>query len=785
MNLLSSFPQSPNVTLPENALLICFSHLRWDFVLQRPQHLMQRFSQERKVFFFEEFIPTDHHLAYLEIHPFEGTSVKAIRPRVPHWWSAVEREAALGRLLDELIDLNDGKRPILWFYTPLMYGFAKHIDAAAVVYDCMDELANFKHAPSHLKEAEEALLLRADAVFTGGIGLYEAKKGQHDNIHPFPSSVDTNHFRAARGRVPEPADQSAIPHPRLGYYGVIDERLDLELIRHVAASQPDLSFVFLGPVLKISPDDLPRAANIHYLEQKTYADLPAYLAGWDAALMPFALNEATRFISPTKTPEYLAAGRPVVSTRIADVVRSYGDVLGVFIADGADGFSEACDDALSLSRSGNTWLHAVDEVLAQSSWDSTFNGMSLLVDQAVARSGISLTAPDRSFLRKTRRDVPETYDYLIVGAGFAGSVLAERLAEGGGKKVLVCDRRPHIAGNAYDHYDEAGILVHKYGPHIFHTNSEDVFAYLSRFTAWRPYEHRVLAQVGDKRLPIPINRTTLNALYNLDLTTEAAAAFFLAGRAELCDPILTSKDVVISQVGPELYRTFFEGYTRKQWGLDPSDLDRSVAARVPTRTNIDDRYFLDTFQAMPLDGYTRMFERMLDHENITVMVGTDFADLKQAGLARHTIFTGPIDEYFDYRFGRLPYRSLKFRHETHDARRLLPVGVVNYPSGDVPFTRVTEYKHLTGQVHPKTSISYEYACAEGDPYYPIPRPENQALYKQYEALAREQDDVTFVGRLGTYKYYNMDQVVGQALSTYRRLRRQHDVGGVMADVQRS
>jgi UDP-galactopyranose mutase len=745
---------------------------------------MQRFSQQRRVFFFEEFIPTDHHLAYLEIHTFEGTSVKAIRPRVPHWWSFAEREVALARLLDDLLDLHGSKRPILWFYTPLMFSFAKHVDASAIIYDCMDELANFKLAPPHLKAAEQALIARADVVFTGGISLYEAKKDQHDNIHAFPSSVDTHHFRAARGRLSEPSDQKAIPHPRLGYYGVIDERLDLGLVRSVAAARPDLSFVLVGPVLKISPDDLPRAPNIHYLGQKAYGDLPAYICGWDVALMPFALNDATRFISPTKTPEYLASGRPVVGTRIKDVVRGYGDVPGVFLANGAKEFLEACDAALAVSRSGDSWLRAVDEVLGRSSWDATFSAMSLLVDRAVVRESAPLAAPDKFGPRSPLRVKPETYDYLIVGAGFAGSVLAERLAEDGNKKVLVCDRRPHIAGNAYDHYNEAGILVHKYGPHIFHTNSEDVFAYLSRFTDWRPYEHRVLAQIGELRLPVPINRTTLNGLYGLDLASEAAAALFLAGRAEPCNPILTSRDVVTSQIGSELYRTFFEGYTRKQWGLDPSDLDRSVAARVPTRTNLDDRYFLDTFQAMPLDGYTRMFERMLDHKNITVMVGTDFADLRQAGLSRHTIFTGPIDEYFDYRFGRLPYRSLEFRHETHDARRLLPVGVVNYPSEDVPYTRITEYKHLTGQVHPRTSISYEFACADGDPYYPIPRAENQALYKQYEALARKQDDVTFVGRLGTYKYYNMDQVVGQALSTYRRLRRQHDVGGAMADVQR-
>ncbi|MBN9982579.1 UDP-galactopyranose mutase [Rhizobium laguerreae] len=770
MNLLNSVPQLSDNSLLEHAPLICFSHLRWDFVLQRPQHLMERFSRERPVFYFEEFIPTDHHLAYLEIHPFEGTSVKAVRPRIPHWWNAAEQEAALRRLLNDLILLNGGKRPILWFYTPLMFGFARHVDAVAIVYDCMDELANFKFAPPNLKACEQALMASADVVFTGGLSLYEARRDQHDNIHPFPSGVDTHHFHAARCSLPVPADQADIPQPRLGYYGVIDERLDLDLVGSVASARPDLSFVFLGPIVKISPDNLPRGANIHYLGQKAYADLPAYLSSWQAALMPFALNEATRFISPTKTPEYLAAGRPVVGTQIVDVVRGYGDVPGVFLANGSEAFAEACDAALLLSCSDPAWLEAVDGVLAQSSWDSTFCRMSALLERAAAQKIVSAALPERFRVGTSRRAPSDTYDYLIVGAGFAGSVLAERLAVDGGKKVLVCDRRSHIGGNTYDHYDEAAILVHKYGPHIFHTNSEDIVAYLSRFTAWRPYEHRVLAQVGDLRLPIPINRTTLNALYNIDLTSDAEAARFLAERAEPCDPVKTSRDVVISQVGAELYRAFFEGYTRKQWGLDPSELDRSVTARIPTRTNTDDRYFLDRFQAMPLDGYTRMFERMLNHDNITVMVGTDFADLRREGLADHTIFTGPIDEYFGHCFGRLPYRSLKFTHETHDVRRLLPVAVINFPSEDVPHTRVTEYKHLTGQVHPRTSISYEYASAEGEPYYPIPRPENQALYKQYESLARTRDDVTFVGRLGTYKYYNMDQVVGQALATYRRLR---------------
>jgi UDP-galactopyranose mutase len=357
----------------------------------------------------------------------------------------------------------------------------------------------------------------------------------------------------------------------------------------------------------------------------------------------------------------------------------------------------------------------------------------------------------------------------VVGAGFAGSVLAERLAAGSNKRVLVIDKRPHIAGNAFDHKDAAGVLIHKYGPHIFHTNSQEIFTYLSRFTKWRPYEHRVLSCVKGILVPMPINRTTLNTLYGLNLQNEEDAEAFLKGRAEPVENIRTSKDVVINQVGRELYETFFEGYTRKQWGLDPSELDKSVTSRVPTRTNTDDRYFLDSFQAMPLEGYTRMFENMLDHKNIELQLGVDFDDVRSEVVFDKTIYTGPVDEYFDYRFGKLPYRCLEFKHETLDQTWRQPVAVVNYPQEDVPYTRITEYKHLTGQTHDKTSITYEFPRADGDPYYPVPRAENQALYKKYEALALQTPDVQFVGRLATYRYYNMDQVVGQALATYRRI----------------
>lgn len=359
------------------------------------------------------------------------------------------------------------------------------------------------------------------------------------------------------------------------------------------------------------------------------------------------------------------------------------------------------------------------------------------------------------------------FDYLIVGAGFAGSVLAERLASESGKKVLIVDTRSHIGGNAYDHYNESGILVHKYGPHIFHTNSRDVFEYLSHFTQWRSYEHRVLANVDGQLVPIPINLNTVNKLYGLSLTSFQLAEFF-ASVAEPREYIRTSEDVVVSKVGRELYEKFFRGYTRKQWGIDPSELDKSVTARVPTRTNRDDRYFTDTYQAMPLHGYTRMFESMLSHPNIKIMLNTDYREILNVIPYHEMIYTGPIDQFFNYRYGKLPYRSLEFKHETINTPVYQSVAVVNYPNEQL-YTRVTEFKYLTGQEHNKTSIVYEYPRAEGDPYYPVPRLENTEIYKQYKALADTTSGVHFVGRLATYKYYNMDQVVAQALTIYNKL----------------
>ena len=359
------------------------------------------------------------------------------------------------------------------------------------------------------------------------------------------------------------------------------------------------------------------------------------------------------------------------------------------------------------------------------------------------------------------------FDYLVVGAGFAGATIAERLAAHGRKTVLVCDKRPHIGGNAYDHYDEAGILVHKYGPHIFHTNSRDVFDYLSRFTEWRPYQHRVLACVDGQLLPIPINLDTVNRMYGTNYTSFELEQFFRSV-AEPVEAVRTSEDVIVSKVGRELYEKFFRNYTRKQWGLDPSELDASVTARVPVRTNRDDRYFTDTYQVMPKHGYTRMFERMLTHPNIKILLNADYREVQACIPHRAVVYTGPVDEYFGYRFGRLPYRSLEFTFETHNAAVVQPAPVVNYPNENA-YTRVTEFKYLTGQEHPKTTLVYEFARSTGDPYYPVPKPENAALYKTYQELADQTEGVHFIGRLGTYKYYNMDQVVAQALRLYGKL----------------
>jgi UDP-galactopyranose mutase len=358
------------------------------------------------------------------------------------------------------------------------------------------------------------------------------------------------------------------------------------------------------------------------------------------------------------------------------------------------------------------------------------------------------------------------FDYLVVGAGFSGSVVAERLAAAG-HRVCVVDRRPHIAGNAFDMYDDHGVLIHKYGPHIFHTGSERIFKYLSRFTAWRPYEHWVLAQVDGKQVPFPINQHTINALYGTALDEAGVQAFYQRA-AEPLARIATFEDAVVSQIGRDLYQKFIMNYTKKQWGLEGSQLDASVAARIPARTNGDSRYFTDRYQAMPLHGYTRMFERMLASKNIMLMLQADYKQLAKSLSYKQLIYTGPIDEYFDHCFGPLPYRSLRFEYKTEDRAVAQAGPVINYPN-EHPYTRVTEFKYLTGQKHAKTTLVYEYPLDEGEPYYPVPRAENAALYQKYKALADALPKVHFLGRLGTYKYYNMDQCVGQSLAFCERL----------------
>ncbi len=375
------FEAEPSADDSRAPTLICFSHLRWDFVFQRPQHLMSRFGRDMAVIYWEEPVEiASNDTAYLKVHDSDDDrNVRLIVPHLPQGMPEDAREAALARLLDA--HLASIKGPLIaWYYTPMMLPFSKHITPDVTVYDAMDELSKFKFAPEHLLGFEQELIDRADIVFTGGSSLFEAKKDRHPNVHCFPSSVDRAHFAKARGGLFDPADQEDLPRPRLGFYGVIDERFDTELLDRVAEMRPDWSFVMVGPVVKISEDDLPKRPNIHYLGSKTYRQLPAYLSGWDVALMPFAMNESTEFISPTKTPEYLAGGKPVVSTPIKDVVRHYGQLQGVEIASTADEFVSACDRALKLSSvSESDWLAEADLMLSATSWDTTQARMAGLI----------------------------------------------------------------------------------------------------------------------------------------------------------------------------------------------------------------------------------------------------------------------------------------------------------------------------------------------------------------------------------------------------------------------
>jgi UDP-galactopyranose mutase len=744
--------------------IVCISHLRWNFVYQRPQHLLSRCATQQRVFFIEEPILNPEPIKHLKVTQDKSGVIVV----VPHLHSGLNKEALnaqLRQLIDNFLTEQKISKYICWYYTPMGLEYTRHLQPEVIIYDCMDELSAFKDASPVLKTYEAELFNRADVVFTGGQSLYESKVKQHPNVYAFPSSVDVPHFAQGRMIQEDPIDQASIPHPRLGFFGVIDERLDIELLAGIADARPDWHLVIIGPVVKIDPNILPQRENIHYLGGKDYQELPKYLAGWDLALLPFARNESTRYISPTKTPEYLAAGKPVISTSIRDVVRPYGDLGLVRIANTADEFVIAAEKAMQEDTAALGWLNQVDTFLEQISWDRTWSSMMKLLDSTIAtRQDKRIDQIPQAPSIITRDYV---FDYLVVGAGFSGSVIAERLASQSDKKVLVVDKRNHIGGNAYDHYDEHGVLVHKYGPHIFHTNCREVFDYLSRFTQWRSYEHRVLASVDGQLVPIPINLDTINKLYGMNLNSFEVEEFFKSV-AEPRDVIRTSEDVVISKVGQQLYEKFFRNYTRKQWGLDPSELDKSVIARIPTRTNRDNRYFTDSYQAMPLHGFTRMFEKILNHPNIKVMLNTDYREIEKGIPCREMVYTGPVDEYFDYRFGQLPYRSLEFKHETHNTPVFQSAPVVNYPN-DHLYTRITEFKYLTGQEHAKTSIVYEFPQAQGDPYYPIPRPENQEVYKKYRELAQATPGIHFVGRLATYKYLNMDQCIAQALAIYKQM----------------
>ena len=362
------------------------------------------------------------------------------------------------------------------------------------------------------------------------------------------------------------------------------------------------------------------------------------------------------------------------------------------------------------------------------------------------------------------------FDYLVVGAGFAGAVCARQLADAG-RRVLLIDQRTRVGGNAADELDAHGVRIHPHGPHVFHTNSERVWRWLSRFTAWRAYEHRVQAEVDGQLLPLPINRCTLNLLYDLDLDEAGALAHLARVRLPLAQ-LRNSEDVVLASVGADLCDKFFRGYTRKQWGLELSQLSAGVAARIPTRCDDDDRYFSDRWQAMPADGYSAMFEQMLSHPNISLRLNTAFASVRGQGLAAHTVYTGAIDDYFGRSLGPLPYRSLRFEHQhfadAPGAALRQPCGTLNYPNRHA-YTRSTEFRHLTGQQVAGTSLVWEFPQAEGEPYYPIPRPDNEALYQRYAALAEAEADVSFVGRLAQYRYYNMDQVTAAALKLSQTL----------------
>lgn len=385
---MDTFASPQNTLVSKSQDLICFSHLRWDFVYQRPQHLMSRFAKDGRVFFIEE--PLIHNAgAEMKVSKREDGLQVAV-PFLPEGTDQVEAERILRELLNDLIDEQDIAEFVAWYYTPMMLGSSSHLEPKAIVYDCMDELSAFKNAPQELIAREAELLFLADLVFTGGRSLYEAKREQHPSVHCFPSSIDVQHFARAKSVSSDPEDQRNIPHPRIGFFGVIDERCDLPLLEKIGELRPEWHYVMIGPVVKIDPAELPQRNNIHYLGAKKYQELPEYVGGWDAAMMPFAMNESTRFISPTKTPEYLAAGLPVVSTPVKDVVRPYGEEGLVHIAATPEEFVEAIERA--MAENAEKRQRRVNEFLADMSWDRTYRAMSELLETVAAGKKVAAAA---------------------------------------------------------------------------------------------------------------------------------------------------------------------------------------------------------------------------------------------------------------------------------------------------------------------------------------------------------------------------------------------------------
>ncbi len=356
------------------------------------------------------------------------------------------------------------------------------------------------------------------------------------------------------------------------------------------------------------------------------------------------------------------------------------------------------------------------------------------------------------------------YKYVIVGAGLAGLTMAERIANELDEKVLVIEKRNHIGGNVYDSYNEEGILIHNYGPHIFHTNDKEVYDYLSRFTKWNDFWHRVLTYVDGNLVPMPITVETINKLYNLNLDCSQVEDFLKKQAVDIKE-IRTSKDVALSKVGQDIYEKIFESYTKKQWGIDPSELDTSVISRIPIRLNRDTRYFADRYQGMPSGGYTKLCEKLIANKNIKLLLNTDYREVMKDITYDTLIYTGATDEFYHYKHGRLSYRSVNFVFETYDQDKFQEAPVVNYPN-DYDYTRITEYKQLTWQQHRKTTISKEFPTAEGEPYYPFPTKDCKAQYALYEEEMKKEDKVIFLGRLAEYRYYNMDGVVRRALDIF-------------------